>query len=264
MLASILTRSIDWASLPARALKAANQRYFIVACIASSLAALPMAILAWDAANRSLGPNPLERLLREPGRWSLILLLIVLLATPLRRALTHVMRKTGIRYGRRLADWNWMIRLRRPLGLASFFYAVLHMVWYVWLDLRFDWDQLISDFSNKPYIVAGLAAFLLLAPLAATSTDGWMRRLKRNWKRLHFLIYPAAILAVLHFVWLSKQGVSDPYDYALVLAMLLGYRVVARWQRLPEFMESPGDESVDGGLYKGSQERRDAGVGKLT
>ncbi|HVK54773.1 MAG TPA: protein-methionine-sulfoxide reductase heme-binding subunit MsrQ [Burkholderiales bacterium] len=259
-----MTRSIDWASLPARALRAANQRYFVLTCITSLLAVLPMAILGWDAAHKSLGPNPLERLLRAPGRWALILLLIVLLATPLRRVLTHVMRKTGIRYGRRLADWNWMIRLRRPLGLASFFYAVIHVGWYVWLDLRFNWDELIRDLSNKPYIVAGMAAFLLLAPLAVTSTDGWMRRLKRNWKRLHFLIYPAAILAVLHFVWLSKEGVRDPYDYALALAVLLGYRIVALWLRLPEIMESPGGEAVDGGVRVGATERRDSNVGELS
>jgi methionine sulfoxide reductase heme-binding subunit len=217
--------------LVARLLGAPGRHRVAAAWIACLLAALPLAVLGWEAAAGMLGPNPPERVLRELGRWALILLVVVLAATPLRHALTYATRRAGIRYGRRPADWNWMLRLRRHVGLASVFYAAAHLLAYLWLDAAFDWGEVAGDLESKPFLSAGLGALALLLPLAATSTDGWMRRLKRGWKRLHMLIYPAGILAVLHFAWLSKPGVADPYAYALVLAALLGYRVVKR--RLP-------------------------------
>lgn len=206
------------------------------------LAAMPAGILGWDALHGLLGANPLDRLLRTPGRWALILLLVVLTATPLRHTLVFGARHGGIRFGRRLADWNWLIRLRRPLGLASFFYALAHAALYLSLDAGFSGPELTSDLRDKPFILAGLGAFLLLLPLALTSTDASMRRLKRNWKRLHFLAYPAAILALLHFAWLSKPGTGDYYAYALVLGLLLGYRIAARGLRVRESVDALGDE----------------------
>lgn len=205
---------------------------------------MPAGILGWEAVNGLLGANPLDRLLRAPGRWALTLLLVALAATPLRHALAFAARHNGIRCGRRLADWNWVIRLRRPLGLASFFYALTHVVLYLSLDAGFSGDELANDLRNKPFILAGLGAFLLLLPLAVTSTDAWMKRLKRNWKRLHLLVYPAAILAVLHFLWLSKPGAGDLYAYALALGLLLGYRVAARWLRVREPIDALGEEVV--------------------
>jgi sulfoxide reductase heme-binding subunit YedZ len=210
----------------------------------------------WDAAGGSLGANALDRVLRTPGRWALILLLVVLSATPLRHALVYAARRQRIRFGRRLADWNWLIRLRRPLGLASFFYALAHVVLYLSLDAGFRGDELANDLRNKPFIIAGAGAFLLLLPLAVTSTDSWMRRLKRDWKRLHLLVYPAAILAALHFFWLSKPGVGDPYAYALVLVFLLGYRVAARWLHVREPVEALGEEVLDTRSPAASPERR--------
>ena len=242
MPASTSTALTESVPLAARLLNAVNRHAFATAVVACVLAALPVAALGWEAANGMLGPNPLERVLRFPGRWALILLLVVLSVTPLRHALVFTMRRAGIRCGRRLADWNWMIRMRRPLGLASFLYACGHFATYLALDAGFDPGEMAKDLLGKPFILAGLGAFLLLLPLAVTSTDAWMRYLKRDWKRLHLLVYPAAILAVLHFVWLSKPGLTDPHAYALVLGVLLGYRAVARWLRVAEPVDALGEE----------------------
>lgn len=245
MPASTSIPSCEDPALTARLLSAVNRHGHAVAWFACTLAVLPMAALAWDTFSGQLGANPLERVLRTPGRWALILLLVVLSATPLRHALAFGARRTGVRYGRRLADWNWMIQLRRPLGLVSFFYALTHVALYLSLDAGLNWHELAKDLRNKPFILAGLAAFLLLVPLALTSTDAWMRRLKRGWKRLHLLVYPAAILAILHFIWLTKPGVGDPYVYALVLALLLGYRITARLLRVHEPVSVLGEEIPD-------------------
>lgn len=241
MPASTWTSSFEGLRPGTRLLAAANRHGFALACAACVLAALPALALGWALASGELTPNPLESLQRTLGRWALILLLVVLAATPLRHALAMSARRLGSTMGRRLDDWNWMIRLRRPLGIACFLYALAHVAVYLWLDIAFTWSQLALDLREKPYIWAGLAAFVLLLPLALTSTDAWVRRLKGDWKRLHWLVYPAAILAVLHFVWLTKPGIGDPDAYAIVLAVLLGYRVVARWSRSRVPVEALGE-----------------------
>jgi sulfoxide reductase heme-binding subunit YedZ len=204
-----------------------------------ALLSLPAGVIGAQALAGSLGTNPLERLERAPGWWALVFLLATLAITPLRHAGVRVARWWGRvgharglfvpRWGRRLADWNGLVRLRRPLGLASFFYALAHLLVYAALDVGFDWREFLVDLRDKPFMLAGLATFALLLPLALTSTNAWMRRLKRNWKRLHWLAYPAGVLAVLHFVWLTKPGVARPYVYALALALLLSYRLAAHW-----------------------------------
>lgn len=244
MPASTWTSSFEGLRLGTRLLAAANRRSFALACVGSLLAALPAVTLGLGLATGELAPNPLEILQRTLGRWALILLLVVLAATPLRHALAMGARRMGATCGRRLDDWNWMIRLRRPLGIACFLYALAHVVVYLWLDIAFAWNQLAVDLREKPFIWAGLAAFILLLPLALTSTDAWVRRLKGDWKRLHWLVYPTAVLAVLHFVWLTKPGIGDPYGYAIALAVLLGYRVVARWLRSRDPVEALGGEVV--------------------
>ena len=256
MPASTSIPSCEDLALPSRLLDAVNRHGHALAWAACALAALPMAALAWDALSGQLGANPLERVLHTPGRWALILLLVVLSATPLRHALAFGARRSAIRYGRRLADWNWMIQLRRPLGLMSFFYAATHVALYLSLDAGFNWHEVTKDFRTKPFILAGLAAFLLLVPLALTSTNAWMRRLKRGWKRLHLLVYPAAILAVLHFVWLTKPGVGDPYAYAVVLTLLLGYRIAARFLHVREPLDALGEEVADARPAAIAPERR--------
>jgi len=190
--------------------------------------ALPALVLGWQLAHDTLGPNPLERVIRAPGQWSLLLLLAALAISPLRQALVFLAQRLGFRPGRRMSDWNGLIRVRRAIGLASFAYAAAHLTLYLALDAGFDWREVLLDLQERAYVCAGIAAFILLFPLALTSTDRWQRRLKRNWKRLHLLTYPAAVLAVLHFLWLTKPGVTDPYAYAAALALLLVWRIVMR------------------------------------
>lgn len=167
-----------------------------------------MLLLAWQDA---LGANPIEEITHRTGDWTLRLLLMTLAVTPLRR----------------LTGWSWVIRLRRMLGLFAFFYALLHLVTYLWLDQFFLWAEILHDVIKRPFITVGFAAFVILAALAATSTNAMMRRLGRRWTQLHRAVYVAAILGVLHFWWLVKADLREPAVYAAVLALLLGLRVVA-------------------------------------
>ncbi len=173
------------------------------------LALLPLLWLGWGAYSGSLGANPIETITRSLGDWALRLLLLTLAVTPLRR----------------LSGWSWPMRLRRMLGLFSFFYALLHLLSYIVLDQFFYWPEIWADILKRPYITVGMAVFLLLIPLAATSTNGWMRRLGRNWRRLHRLVYPIAIGAVLHQLMLAKVITAEPLLYTGIVTLLLASRV---------------------------------------
>ena len=170
---------------------------------------LPLALLVWDGFHDALGANPIETITHRTGDWTLRFLLITLTMTPLRR----------------LMGWNGALRLRRMLGLFAFFYACLHFLTYLVLDQFFDWDAIIRDIAKRPYITIGFSAFVLLIPLAATSTKAMMRRLGRRWGQLHRLTYLVAIFAVIHYLWLVKADYLPPALYASVLAILLGLRV---------------------------------------
>nr|WP_294864087.1 protein-methionine-sulfoxide reductase heme-binding subunit MsrQ [uncultured Pseudogulbenkiania sp.] len=176
-----------------------------VACL------LPLMRTAWIVFNGE-AVNPIEFITRSTGTWTLVWLLATLAVTPLRR----------------LAGWNVLQRFRRMLGLFAFFYATLHFTTYVWLDQFFDWHAIVKDIAKRPFITVGFAALLLMTPLAVTSTDGWLRRLKRNWGRLHRLVYAVAILGVTHYWWLVKKDIRQPLIYAAVLALLLGLRLYWR------------------------------------
>ena len=176
------------------------------------LCLLPLAASLWQALSGQ-AVNPVETLTRDSGSWALNLLLAGLAITPLRR----------------LGAPGWLLRLRRMLGLYAFFYASVHLLIYLWLDQLFDWAAIVQDIIKRPFITVGMAAFALLLPLAITSTDGWLRRLKRRWGQLHRLVYPLALLAVLHYLWLVKRDLTEPLLYATVLAVLLGLRL---WWRL--------------------------------
>ena len=165
---------------------------------------------AFTVAGLGLGANPIEELLHELGRWGLKFLLLTLTVTPLRRW-------TG---------WNWLIGYRRMLGLFAFFYIVLHFTVYAVLDQSLDIAAIIEDVIKRPYITLGMAGLLMLIPLAVTSTRGMMRRLGKRWQKLHRLIYVIAIVAVWHFYWQVKLDTLEPSLYALVLAGLLGARLV--------------------------------------
>ncbi len=177
-----------------------------VACL------LPLVWLTFAVLTDNLGANPIEALTRETGEWTLRWLLITLCMTPLRKA-------TG---------WNWPIRIRRMLGLFAFFYVCVHLSTYLWLDQFFDWGEIGRDILKRPFIAVGMLAFVLLVPLAVTSTNAMMRRLGRNWARLHQLVYVIPALGVLHFWWLVKADVREPLIYALLylLLMLLRWRPV--------------------------------------
>lgn len=169
----------------------------------------PLLGLIWGAYNDTLGANPVEAMTRETGEWTLRFLLITLAFTPARRIL----------------GWSWLIKLRRMLGLYVFFYALIHFLTYIWFDQYFDFNEIFKDIAKRPFITIGFSAFILLIPLALTSTNKMMRRLKKNWVKLHKLIYVIAVLAVLHFAWLVKADFLQPVIYSLILLMLLIYRV---------------------------------------
>jgi len=156
-----------------------------------------------------LGANPLEAIIRGLGDWGLRILLLTLLVSPLRR----------------LLNWAQLLRMRRMLGLFAYFYVLLHLLGYLWFDQFFDWEEIWFDILERPFITVGMIAFVLLTPLAITSTKGMVRRLGKNWKRLHSLIYPIGILAVLHFWWMVKLDKREPLIYAFILAILLGERL---------------------------------------
>jgi sulfoxide reductase heme-binding subunit YedZ len=174
------------------------------------LAALaPAAWLLAAALSDNLGANPIEAITRSLGDWALRLLLLILAITPLRR----------------LTGWRWPLGYRRMLGLYSFFYACLHLLSYIVLDQFFFWPEIWADIIKRPYITVGMICFLLLIPLAITSTRGWIRRLGRNWQRLHRLIYLCAVGAVLHYYMLVKADTSAPLIYAVILLLLLLLRL---------------------------------------
>jgi methionine sulfoxide reductase heme-binding subunit len=165
-----------------------------------------------------LGVNPIEFITHSTGFWTLTFLCITLAITPLRR----------------LTGWQQLIRLRRMLGLFAFFYACAHLVTYVWFDQWFSLEEIVKDIWKRPFITVGFAAFLLLVPLAVTSTNRMMRRLGRRWSQLHRLVYAIAIFGVVHFWWLKedKNDLSEPWLFAGIVAVLLLFRLLyPAWQR---------------------------------
>jgi len=183
---------------------------FVIACT------LPAILLAWRFASDELGANPIEEITHVTGEWGLRLLVLTLCVTPLRK----------------LTGWSWLAPQRRSLGLFAFFYATLHFLTYAVLDLGLELGFVVEDVLERPYITIGFSAFLLLLPLALTSTKGQIKRLGRRWVTLHRLVYVAAALAVLHFFWLVKADVREPLVYAAIVAGLLGWRASqSRWLR---------------------------------
>ncbi len=176
------------------------------------LCLLPLAHLIWNAVQGTLGPDPVAQLEHRSGDWALRLLLTALALTPLRRL-------TGL---------HKLIRFRRMLGLFTFFYASVHLAIYLVIDLGGFWSQLLGEIAKRPYITVGFTAWLLLIPLALTSTQGMMRRLGRHWQSLHRLVYAIALLGVLHYYWLVKADHREPLLYLCVWMALMLARV--RWR----------------------------------
>ncbi len=180
-----------------------------VACLA------PAAWLIHGLVRQDLGADPVKTLTHTTGLSALVILLVTLAVTPVRRLLGQPV----------------LIRLRRPLGLFAFFYATLHLAIYAVFDHRLSVADISADIVEHPWVLVGFLAFLILAVLAVTSPNAMVRRLGRRWQRLHRLVYLAAALAVLHFFWLVKRDVSEPLVYATILAVLLASRLVLRPRR---------------------------------
>ena len=193
-----------------RAARIAKPLIFVAALV-------PAGYLAWALlrAPEQLGANPAETLQLETGIWALRFLLATLAITPLRR----------------LIGWHPIIQFRRMLGLLAFFYASLHLMTYVVLDRYFDFSGVWEDIVKRPFITAGMVAFVLMVPLAVTSTKGWIRRLGRRWQLLHRLVYFSATAACVHFIWKVKVPVGEPVYYAAILGALLVFRVLYYFRR---------------------------------
>lgn len=176
----------------------------------------PFAWLAWRAFSDDLGANPIEAITHTTGDWALRLLLVTLAITPLKN----------------LTGWRRIVRVRRLLGLFTFFYALVHFATWLVLDQFFDWPMIVEDIVERPFITVGFAGFVLLTALAATSTTAAMRRMGGNWLRLHRAIYLIAPLGVLHFLWLVKADWLEPAIYGAIAVSLLGMRIPAVRDRL--------------------------------
>jgi len=192
----------------------------------------PALYLVWGAFAGTLGANPIDFITDETGTWTLRFLVLTLFVTPVRR----------------LTGWNAVVRFRRMLGLFAFFYGSLHfLTWFV-LDQFFDLDAMAHDIAKRPFITIGFLAFVLMIPLAVTSTVGWIRRLGgRRWQMLHRLVYVSAVCGVVHYYWLVKADVARPLRYGLIVAGLLTARIVWQWARSPQrsvgrgrLVETPG------------------------
>ena len=171
---------------------------------------IPLCRLVWFGYSDQLGANPIELITRSLGTWTLVFLLITLSLTPLRK----------------LSGWSWLVKLRRMAGLFTFFYALLHFITYIWLDQFFDLVEIFKDVIKRPFITIGFAAFILLTLLAITSTNAMMKKIGgKRWQMLHRLVYAIAVFAVIHYWWLVKKDITQPLIYAVILLILLGYRV---------------------------------------
>jgi len=188
-------------------------------------ALVPLGAILLRAARGELGANPIAQALNQLGLVALVFLLAALVATP----------------AKSLLGWTWPVRLRRMLGLLAFFYGTLHVVTYAWLDQGLDWSAIFADVTKRKFIYVGAITFTLLVPLAATTTNGMVRRLGfAGWKRLHRIAYLATILAVVHFTWRVKKDVREPLAYGVVLSALLLVRIVtALRERVARVRVSP-------------------------
>ena len=174
------------------------------------LSLVPLALLVYSVLTGGAGANPVETVERTTGEWTLRFICLSLMATPLSR----------------LFKKAWPVRLRRMIGLFAFFYAALHLLSYVWLDHWFAWSDILADVVERPYITAGFLSFLILLPLAATSNRWSVKKLARRWNTLHRWVYLAAVLGVIHYVWLTKGDQLEPVVYLLIIIGLLVYRMV--------------------------------------
>ncbi len=184
--------------------------YFKLAVHIGALTPLVWLLVDWRLDQLTF--NPIQEITKRTGRDALVLLLLALSCAPLSQVL----------------KWRRILTVRRALGVYAFVYALFHFATFVWLDYMFDLALIAEGILEKPFALVGFLAFLILLPLAITSTNGWIKRLGKNWKRLHRFIYPAAVLVIIHFTWAAKQNFGEPLIYGGVLALLLLWRVVRK------------------------------------
>jgi len=181
---------------------------------AGALFPLAWIVVRWFS--HELGADPIREVENELGLSAFIFLIAATACTP----------------ARKLLGWTWSMRIRREVGLFAFFYAVLHFLTYLVLDQFFDWGAIAGDIAQRPFITVGFTALLLLLPVAWTSTNSWVKRLGYvRWQRIHWLVYPAAALAATHFIWRVKRDISQPLTYAIIVAVLLAFRLVLWLQK---------------------------------
>ena len=173
---------------------------------------IPLVMIVWDGFHDALGANPVEKITHRTGDWSLRFLLVTLSITPLRL----------------LFGWKSPVKLRRMFGLFAFFYVCLHFTIYIVFDHFFDVSEIAKDIVKRPYVTVGFTAFVLLIPLAITSTNKMMKRLGKRWKQLHQLVYVIAVLGILHYLWLVKADVLQPVIHATILLVLL---IIRAWDQ---------------------------------
>ena len=178
---------------------------FVIKPLVFLAALIPLAILVWNATHDNLGVDPAKALVDFLGLWALRFLWMTLAITPLRR----------------LTNQNWLLRLRRMLGLYAWFYATMHVTGYFVFLLQLKWADLIDDIIKRPYILVGFVAFVLLLPLGLTSFNYAIKKLGKNWQKLHQLIYVIAVLAIIHFYWLARSNIGQQVAYGAILIMLL-------------------------------------------
>ncbi len=186
-----------------------KQISFLIKPAVFAVCLLPFILLFWQALTDNLGTNPVETLSHETGQWALRFLLLALCVTPFRR----------------LFKISWLVKFRRMLGLYAFFYALLHFITYIWLDQFFDWQEILIDIPKRPFITIGFVSFVLLLPLAITSTRVMQRRLKKKWQTLHKLVYVIPVLVIIHFIWSLKADYSQPLIYASMFSVLMILRL---------------------------------------
>ena len=174
------------------------------------LCLLPFLWILYGAFNNTLGVNPVETMNRNMGDWALYFLMMTLSITPLKQ----------------LFGWAQPTRFRRMLGLYTFFYAIMHFLTYIWFDHYFNWVEIVEDIIKRPFITVGFISLLLLLPLAITSNRYMIKKLKKNWLRLHKTVYLIAILVLIHFFWMVKADYYQPLIFAALLSFLLGSRLV--------------------------------------
>ena len=170
---------------------------------------VPLTILVFNGLTHNLTAEPIKKITHFTGDWTLYFLLITLTITPLRR----------------LSGWNQLLSFRRMLGLYAFFYGSLHFLTYFVLDQFFDWGEIYRDIVKRPYITLGFSGFMLLVPLAITSTNNMKKRLGKNWKRFHSIVYVIGTLGILHFLWLVKADTREPIMFGIILICLLLLRL---------------------------------------